>query len=51
MKEFGIRVGGVCFVLSLAGKSDTVPGITSSLMILDELKEGEPICVRPADWI
>ena len=51
MREFGVSVAGVCFVLALNGSRPVLPNRTFSLMQLDALREGEPIRVRPADWI
>lgn len=51
MQEFNVTVAGVCFVLSLEHpQNPPLPG-TKSLMLLSDLQAGEPMSVRPADWI
>ena len=51
MREFGITVEGVCFVLALKDSKPVLPEKTCSLMVLDEMKNGEPIHVEPAGWL
>lgn len=50
MKEFGVEVTGVCFVLSIenagAGSEDR-----RSLMVMPPIENGEPARVRPAEWV
>lgn len=48
MKEFGVQVAGVCFVLALEGSCETLGANASSLMILEKLKDGEPIRITPS---
>ena len=51
MKEFSITVMGICFVLALENpKHRSIEG-EKSLMILRDIKEGQPLDIRPADWI
>ena len=51
MKEFSITVMGICFVLALENpKHRSIEG-EKSLMILRDIKEGQPLDIRPAEWI
>ncbi len=51
MKEFSVSVEGVCFVLAIANPKSNVPDNMSSLMLLEEIREGVPTRVTPAPWI
>lgn len=51
MKEFNVTVAGICFVLGMENpKVRQIEG-EKCLMLLSDLKQGEPYTVRPADWI
>ena len=51
MKEFSITVVGICFVLAMENpKHRSIQG-ERSLMVLRDIKEGQPLDIRPADWI
>ena len=51
MKEFNVSVAGICFVLALENpKKRQIEG-EKSLMVISDMRENEPLMVRPADWI
>ena len=51
MKEFSVTVAGICFVLALENpKYRSIQG-EKTLMLLSDVRDGEPLRVRPADWI
>ena len=51
MKEFSVSVAGICFVLALENpKHRSVQG-EKTLMVISDLRDGEPLSIRPADWI
>ena len=51
MKEFGVTVAGLCFVLAL--DSDRKPLVEGqrSLMLLSDFREDGKLSVHPSDWI
>ena len=51
MKEFSVTVAGICFVLALEHPKKRVIEGEKSLMLLSDMRDGEPMNVRPADWI
>ena len=51
MKEFSVSVAGVCFVLALENPKHRMVNGEKSLMLLSDIRDGEPLGVRPADWI
>lgn len=51
MKEFSVDVAGVCFVLALDRPKDALLPGERSLMVMSDMRKGEPFVVRPADWI
>ena len=51
MKEFSVSVAGICFVLALENpKHRSIEG-EKTLMLISDIREGEPLSIRPADWI
>lgn len=51
MQEFSVLVMGICFVLAMDNEENKLQHGERTLMLVDELKEGMPVSVRPADWI
>ena len=51
MKEFNVTVTGICFVLALENPQHRLIEGEKSLMLLSDIRQGEPLHVRPADWI
>ena len=51
MKEFNVSVAGICFVLALENPKKRLIEGEKSLMLLSDMRDGEPMNVRPADWI
>lgn len=51
MKEFSVTVSGICFVLALENPKKRLIEGEKSLMLLSDMRDGEPLSVRPADWI
>lgn len=51
MKEFSVDVAGICFVLALEQPKKRLIEGEKSLMLLSDVRNGEPLQVRPADWI
>ena len=51
MKEFNVSVVGICFVLALENPRRRLIEGEKSLMLLSDIRDGEPISVRPADWV
>ena len=51
MKEFNVTVAGICFVLALESPKKRLVEGEKSLMLLSDMRDGEPLRVRPADWI
>ena len=51
MKEFNVTVAGICFVLGMETPPSRQIEGEKCLMLLSDLKQGEPYTVRPADWI
>ena len=51
MKEFSVTVAGICFVLALENpKHRSIQG-EKSLMLLGDIRDGEQLNIRPAEWI
>lgn len=51
MKEFQVAVAGVCFVLALKNPREKLIEGEKSLMVLSDMRDGQPLDVRPSDWI
>ena len=51
MKEFSVSVAGICFVLALEHPKKRLIEGEKSLMLLSDMRDGEPLQVRPADWV
>ena len=51
MKEFNVSVAGLCFVLALENPKKRLVEGEKALMLLSDMRDGEPFTVRPADWI
>ena len=51
MKEFSVTVAGLCFVLALEKPKKRLVEGEKALMLLSDMRDGEPLTVRPADWI
>lgn len=51
MKEFNVSVEGICFVLALEHPQKRLIEGETALMLLSDIRRGEPLTVRPADWI
>ena len=51
MKEFSVTVAGICFVLALEHPKYRAIEGEKTLMLLEDMRDGEPTRVRPADWI
>ena len=51
MKEFNVTVAGICFVLALEHPKKRLVEGEKTLMLLSDMRDGEPLAVRPADWI
>ena len=51
MKEFNVQVAGICFVLALEKPKKRLVEGEKTLMLLSDMRDGEPLSVRPADWI
>lgn len=51
MKEFSVSVVGMCFVLALENPKKRMVEGEKALMLLSDMRDGEPMSVRPADWI
>jgi len=51
MKEFSVSVAGICFVLALESPQHRQIEGEKALMLLSDIRQGEPLRVRPADWI
>ena len=51
MKEFGVTVVGLCFVLALENGGKPLMPEQRSLMLLSDLGEDGDLTVRPSDWI
>ena len=51
MKEFNVSVAGICFVLALENPKKRLIEGEKSLMLLSDMRDGEPLTIRPADWI
>ncbi len=51
MKEFSVSVAGICFVLALEHPQKRLIEGEKSLMLLSDMRDGEPLQVRPADWV
>lgn len=51
MKEFGVTVAGLCFVLALDSDRNPLVEGQKSLMLLSDFREDGKLSVRPAEWI
>jgi len=51
MKEFNVSVAGICFVLALENPKNRQIEGEKALMLLSDMRNGQPFTVRPADWI
>lgn len=51
LQEFNVHCAGMCFVMSLENPAQRLVENTRSLMLLEGVRDGEPIQVRPADWV
>ena len=51
MKEFSVTVAGICFVLALENPKHRLVEGEKTLMLLSDIKDGEMLNIRPADWI
>ena len=51
MKEFSVSVAGICFVLALENPKHRLVQGEKTLMLLSDIKDGETLKIRPADWI
>ena len=51
MKEFSVTVAGICFVLALENPKHRLVEGEKTLMLLSDIKDGEQLKIRPADWI
>ena len=51
MKEFNVTVAGICFVLALEKPKKRLIEGEKALMLLSDIRDGEELTVRPADWI
>ncbi len=51
MKEFSVEVAGICFVLALEHPKKRLIEGEKTLMLLSDVRDGEPVCVKPAPWI
>lgn len=51
MKEFSVTVAGICFVLALENPKHRLVQGEKTLMLLSDIRDGEPLQIRPADWI
>jgi len=49
--EFNVKCAGMCFVLSLERPSQRFVEGEKSLMLLGDIRDGEPVQVRAADWV
>lgn len=47
MKEFGVSVEGLCFVLAMAHPKGVVPENMTSLMLMEEIENDKPTAVYP----
>jgi len=50
LSEFNVRCAGTCFVMALEPSASLMEN-QKALMLLDEVRTGEPIQVRVADWV
>ena len=51
MKEFSVTVAGICFVLALENPKRRLVEGEKTLMLFSDIKDGEMLNIRPADWI
>ena len=51
MKEFSVSVAGICFVLALENPKHRSMQGEKALMLISDIRDGEPLDIRPADWI
>ncbi len=51
MKEFGVPVAGVCFVLALERPQTALLENESSLMVMQPIGADGSVRVRPSDWV
>ncbi len=51
MKEFSVTVVGICFVLALENPKHRLVEGEKTLMLLSDIRDGEQLKIRPADWI
>ena len=51
MGEFDVTVAGICFVLAMENQGKHLVDGERSLMLLSDIKHGEPLRVTPSDWI
>ena len=51
MKEFGVPVAGVCFVLALERPKEDLMDNERSLMVMEPIGADNIVKVRPSDWI
>lgn len=50
LSEFNVHCAGACFVMALEPSAHLMEN-QKALMLLDEVRPGEPIQVRVADWV
>lgn len=50
LSEFNVHCAGACFVMALEPSAHLMEN-QKALMLLDEVRSGEPIQVRVADWV
>ena len=50
LSEFNVHCAGACFVMTLEPSAHLMEN-QKALMLLDEVRSGEPIQVRVADWV
>ena len=51
LSEFNVKCAGMCFVLGLTNPAQRLVQGEKSLMLMDDIRDGEPTQVRVADWV
>ena len=51
LEEFNCKCAGMCFVMALEGAIGRTNNNEKSLMVMDEIVDGQPINIRVSDWI
>ena len=51
LSEFNVKCAGMCFVLSMEKPAQRLVEGEKALMLLGDVKDGQPVEIRVADWV